>query len=73
MPDGTRYRGAAAINAVLGIALGTRMLLRFYQLPMIRQIQDQVYAWVVRNRHRLPGITPYCQQFPADCDVKAEA
>jgi hypothetical protein len=66
-PNTTRHRGAGAINATVSAALGASWPLRFYRLPGIRQIQDAVYEWVVRNRDRLPGVTPYCEQFPAEC------
>ena len=66
-PRRTRYRGAGAINAAISAALGTAWPLRIYRLPGIRQIQDAVYAWVARNRHRFPGVTPYCLRFPTEC------
>jgi len=66
-PDGRRHRGAAAINAALAWALGLRVLLRLYELPGVRQVQDALYAWVAANRERLPGTTPYCQQHPEEC------
>ena len=62
-----RYRGAGAINLALSVALGIPIFLRFYELPGIRQIQDAVYEWVVRNRHRFPGVTPYCVEHPDEC------
>jgi len=66
-PFVTRARGAGAINLAIAVALGNALPVRFYELPGIRQVQDFAYAWVVRNRHRLPGDTPYCEQFPAAC------
>jgi len=66
-PDGARHRGAGAVNAALAAALGTRLPLRLYAVPGIRQAQDRVYAWVAAHRHRFPGDTPYCEQHPADC------
>ncbi len=66
-PGGRRYRGAAAINAALGAALGTGLPLRLYALPGLRQLQDRVYDWVAANRHRLEGDPPHCDQHPADC------
>jgi predicted DCC family thiol-disulfide oxidoreductase YuxK len=66
-PDLHQFSGAAAVNVAGAVALGTRLPLWFYALPGIRQIQDRVYAWVVRNRHRLPGDVPYCEQFPNEC------
>ena len=66
-PQPKRYRGAGAINLALAVALGTSIPVRLYRLPGIRHVQDAVYEWVVRNRHRLPGVTPYCVEFPDEC------
>jgi predicted DCC family thiol-disulfide oxidoreductase YuxK len=66
-PDGSRYRGAEAINMTLAVALGTRLPLRLYRLPGIRRLQDAVYEWVARHRSRLPGDEPYCRQHPEQC------
>jgi predicted DCC family thiol-disulfide oxidoreductase YuxK len=66
-PDGQRAAGAAAVNLALAVALGNRLLLRLYQLPLLHQLEDWLYAWVAANRHRLPGDTPYCDQHPAEC------
>ncbi|GAA5527702.1 DUF393 domain-containing protein [Herpetosiphon gulosus] len=65
--EGKLWRGAGAVNAALSIATGKRLALGFYQLWGIRHIQDSVYKLVVKYRHRIPGDTPHCQQFPADC------
>lgn len=61
------YRGAAAINTALAVALGTRLPLQLYRIPGMKQLQDRAYAWVARNRCRLPGDKPYCRQPPAEC------
>jgi predicted DCC family thiol-disulfide oxidoreductase YuxK len=66
-PHLRRYRGAGAINAALSAALGTPWPLRLYRLPGIRHVQDAVYAWIVGNRSRFPGITPFCEEYPAQC------
>ena len=66
-PDGRRYPGAAAISVALAIALGTRLPWVLYRLPGLHQLQDLVYAVVARNRTRLPGDTPYCEQHPNEC------
>jgi predicted DCC family thiol-disulfide oxidoreductase YuxK len=70
-PDGRRYPGAGAINVALAVALDLPLPLWLYGVPGIRQLQDAVYAWVVRNRHRLPGDTPFCAQHPERCGVAA--
>ncbi|MBD8505782.1 DUF393 domain-containing protein [Hoyosella sp. G463] len=59
-PDGTRHRGAGAINAGLSAALGTRLPLRVYHLPLVRQVQDRVYQWVADHRHLMPGGSKTC-------------
>ncbi len=65
--DGRRYRGAAAVNASLAVALGVRLPLSFYELPGIGWLQERVYDLVAANRHRLPGDVPYCDQHPDQC------
>ncbi len=55
-------RGAAAINAALS-ALGGMFSLApaLYRIPGLKQIEDALYAWVARNRHRLPGASDACK------------
>ena len=62
-----RYRGAAAINASLSVALGVRLPLSFYEMPGVGWFQDRLYDLVAANRHRLPGDTPYCKAQPEEC------
>jgi predicted DCC family thiol-disulfide oxidoreductase YuxK len=53
--DGRIYGGAEAIARTLG--LGRRFLGKFallYYVPGVRWIADRLYAWVARNRFRLP-------------------
>ena len=66
-PDGSRYHGAEAVNALVAAALGTAIPLLLYYLPGIRQVQDFIYSVVASNRSRLPGDQPYCSQRPAEC------
>ena len=66
-PDGDRYRGAEAMNALVACALGTALPLLLYNLPGIRQMQDFIYSLIASNRSRLPGDQPYCAQHPAEC------
>ncbi|NMI01280.1 DCC1-like thiol-disulfide oxidoreductase family protein [Pseudonocardia acidicola] len=63
--DGTAAAGAAAVNAALSAALDTDLPLRVYRRT--QAVQDRLYDWVARNRGRLPGITPWCARYPADC------
>jgi predicted DCC family thiol-disulfide oxidoreductase YuxK len=66
-PDGGRYRGAEAVNALVAAALGIAVPLFVYSLPGIRQLQDFFYSVVASNRSRLPGDRPYCAQHPVEC------
>ena len=66
-PDGDRYRGAEAVNALVAAALGTAIPLLLYYLPGIRQLQEFIYSLIASNRSRFPGDQPYCTQHPAEC------
>ena len=66
-PDGRRLQGAAAMAMALAVALQTRLALVVYAIPVLRQLQDAAYAWVARNRRRLPGVRPHCDEHPDDC------
>ena len=66
-PDGGRYRGAEAVNALVAASFGTAVPLLLYYLPGIRQLQDFFYSVVASNRSRLPGDRPYCAQHPVEC------
>ena len=66
-PEGERYRGAEAMNALVACALGSALPLLLYNLPSIRQMQDFIYSLIASNRSRLPGDQPYCAQHPAEC------
>ena len=66
-PDGGRYQGAGAVNAVGACVLGITIPLRLYSLPGMRQLQDFIYYLIASNRSRLGGDRPYCTQHPAEC------
>ena len=63
----SHYRGAAAINASLAVALDVRFPLSFYNLPAVGWFQDRLYDLVAANRRRLPGDMPYCKAHPEEC------
>ncbi len=62
-----RYRGAAAVNASIAVALGGRLPLFLYELPGGGRLQELLYSLVAANRHRLPGDVPYCKRYPEEC------
>lgn len=55
-------RGAGAVaEALRACGPGWRLTGRLIQLPPVRPLADVGYAWVARNRHRLPGSTDACR------------
>src|SRR5271168_409210 len=44
--SGVVFSGAAAMNAALSAALGTRLPFWFYRLPGVGSVQNTVYRWV---------------------------
>jgi predicted DCC family thiol-disulfide oxidoreductase YuxK len=64
-PDGRRAEGAEAISAALDVALRTRWPGRLH--ARTAGVQARMYELVARNRHRLPGVTPWCSRYPDDC------
>jgi predicted DCC family thiol-disulfide oxidoreductase YuxK len=66
-PDGTRHRGAGAVNAGLAYAMGNRLLLRLYSIRPVGWFQDRLYGVVAWGRRWLPGVDPYCRQHPERC------
>ena len=66
-PDGSRDRGAGAINMALAVALGFSVPYLLYRVPGMGWVQDRVYDIIARIRSRLPGDPPYCEQHPAEC------
>lgn len=60
-PEGEALGGAAAVNGALKYVWWARPFTWLYAAPGVRQIEDAVYRWVARNRHRFPGVTPACE------------
>lgn len=61
LPNGARYRGAAAIWAAFATIwpiIGD-FLLAIYHLPVIRPLQDAAYRWIAANRKRFPSGKAY--------------
>jgi predicted DCC family thiol-disulfide oxidoreductase YuxK len=65
--DGQRYRGAAAINAALGLVTGNPIFMGLYRFVLIRPLQDLAYAWIASNRSRFRGVKAFCNQEPDAC------
>lgn len=61
--QGGLHRGAAAIGQALRTSrwLPVRLLGRVAGSRALRPVADPAYAWVARNRHRMPGSTDACR------------
>jgi predicted DCC family thiol-disulfide oxidoreductase YuxK len=70
-PDGRPYGTAQAVNLIFATILRSPLVLWFYGIPGIRQLQERGYRLVAANRHRFPGDIPYCEQHPEDCGLLA--
>jgi len=53
--------GAAVIALLRDARIPWSWLGRIAGLPGMSWLVERAYAWVARNRHRLPGGTPTCQ------------
>ncbi|MCU0495341.1 MAG: DUF393 domain-containing protein [Chloroflexaceae bacterium] len=66
-PDGTIYRGAAAVRQALLLLPALRGLGELMRIPGIMNIANPVYAFVARNRYLLGGRTDTCDD--GTCDI----
>ena len=51
---GVRFAGAAAVGLAVSVAWGSSFPLVLWRVPGFGRVADAAYAWVARNRHRLP-------------------
>ena len=68
--DGEHAHGADAIAAALSVALISDLPRRLYQHTATPQ--RLLYEAIARNRHRLPGTTPWCTRYPDACGRPTE-
>lgn len=66
--DGTIATGSDAAGLILTALVRNHWPYRICRLPMIRQALSLGYRLIAKNRRKLPGETPWCQQHPEDCD-----
>ena len=61
-PGGRKDRGHRAIAAALNAAGGIwRPVGAALTASPVEPVAERAYAWIARNRHRLPGGTPECK------------
>jgi predicted DCC family thiol-disulfide oxidoreductase YuxK len=56
--DGRKAGGAQAFTLVASVLLGRQWPVTVGRLPVIRQVLDQGYRVIAKNRYRFPGDTP---------------
>ncbi len=61
-PNGAKVRGAAAVCEVLDSLLSGHVFRWIYGLPLTGKLAESGYAFVARNRSKLPGVTPAVEQ-----------
>lgn len=66
--DGTIASGSDAAALILTAMMNNRWPYRIGTLPGIRQVLQFGYGIIAKNRRKLPGDTPWCQQHPDECD-----
>lgn len=68
---GVKVGGARAVALAMAVARSARWPLLPWRRPArwfgVPWLADRVYAVVAANRHRLPGVTPWCTAHPGDC------
>ena len=66
-PDGV-VGGARAVAAMLTVAWNSTLPMLPWRIPKVPMLLDRLYELVARNRHRLPGETPWCVAHPDECE-----
>ncbi len=70
-PDGAAYQAAAAVGLTGAVALGNPLPLWLYGFPGLPTVAEAAYRLIARNRGRIPGDRPYCEQHPEECGGEA--
>ena len=65
--DDVSVGGARAVALFLAVAWNTRLPLMPWRVPALPWMLDRAYEFVARNRHRIPGDTPWCVTHPEQC------
>jgi predicted DCC family thiol-disulfide oxidoreductase YuxK len=66
-PNHGKVSGASAINAALDTVLCCDVFTLLYNFPLVKWLQDSAYAWIAKNRRRLPGVRALCKAQPEQC------
>ena len=66
-PGRVKVGGARAIALALAVARGRAWPTWPWKVPGAPWVLDRAYALVAHNRHRLPGVTPWCVEHDGAC------
>lgn len=56
------------MGLALAVALDSRIPLLPWRLPVVPHVLDGLDDLVAHNRHRLPGVEPWCISHEGACD-----
>jgi predicted DCC family thiol-disulfide oxidoreductase YuxK len=66
-PGGRKEAGAQAATLIASVLLQRQWPVTLGRMPGVRHVLALGYRTVARNRHRLPGMTPWCDSHPGQC------
>lgn len=69
-PD-VKVGGARAIGLSLAVAWQSKLPVLPWKVPGAPWLLDRTYELIARNRHRLPGVEPWCSAHPGECADRA--
>lgn len=70
-PGGRTWQGAAAVERILDLMPGGRLLTWVFSIPFVRPLAERFYRWFARNRYRL-GCGEHCRFRPQDLEYEPE-
>jgi predicted DCC family thiol-disulfide oxidoreductase YuxK len=67
-PEGVAVGGARAVALYTAVAWNSKLPLLPWKVPGVPWLLDRLYELIARNRHRLPGMSPWCSEHDGECD-----
>ena len=65
--DDIRAGGPRSVALMLAVAWNTKLPMLVFRIPGAGWVLDRVYETIAANRHRLPGVTPWCDAHTGGC------
>ena len=66
-PEGQRKSGGQAVMLILAVLWQRSWPVTLGRLSVVSGMLTWGYEVITRNRHRLPGTTPWCTSHPEEC------